>query len=201
MDVAVAVSAMDDYGPFGAVRLDRSPPTHRFGDIRVDVLPFGGVERSRSVVFANDMELDVTGMAEAAAHAVPVKLPGGAEVPVASLAAQSVLKLVAWRHRGTINHRKDAQDLRLIFEAASSGAYADAVWDDASLETYDYDLALVGAHRLGRDAAALLDRPTQDRVAAGISSDEDRDRLVRAMARLHSDELLDAYVQGFRENR
>lgn len=201
VDVAVAIDAMERYGPFGDILPGAAPPTHVFGGMRVDVIPFGQVERDRAVLFDNDMELDVTGMAEAAADPVSVTLPGGATVPVASLAAQSVLKLVAWKHRGTMNVRKDAQDFGLILFAASSGVYEDDVWDEITLPDYEYDLQLAGAHRLGRDASALLHGESHRVIEEVLVGEEERDRLVRAMNRTLGRQLCDAYAAGFGEGR
>lgn len=198
VDIAVAINAISDYRSFDPLVPGSTPPTYVFRGVRVDVIPFGRLESARTVRFDNDVELDVTGMAEAAAHAVAVTLPGGAVVPVAPLAAQSVLKLVAWHHRGTGYANKDALDLRLILEAASRGMYlVDDSWSDPSLEAYEYDMQLVGAHRLGRSAAGLLDPIARTRVHEVLASEEER--LVRAMPRLLSADLVRAYRQGWEE--
>lgn len=120
LDIAVAVDSSAEFEAIGA-RLPRSPHVpHRFDVLgtEVDVVPFGPVESGRSICFANDHRLDVTGLAEAAATSLPVLLPGGALVRVASPAAQTALKVLAWRDRGH-GHSKDALDLFTILAAMS----------------------------------------------------------------------------------
>ena len=90
-------------------------------------MPFGAVVTDSHVLFDNDFRLDVTGLADALASPVTVQLRPEVVVPVASLAAQSVLKLLAWRDRRFDTHARDAVDLGFLLEASSSGEYADEV--------------------------------------------------------------------------
>jgi len=65
---------------------------------RVDLLPFGGVERAdRSIAWPSPhvVEMTMLGYREAAAQAVAVRLPDDVVVALASLPAQAVLKLRA----------------------------------------------------------------------------------------------------------
>lgn len=199
VDIAIAVSSFDAYADLGDIRPRAAGPHHLFRGIPVDVIPFGAVELQRHVRFPDDWRLDVTGIAEAAEHPMQVTLPGGTVVPVASLEAQTVLKLLAWRDRGTSADRKDALDLSTLFEAGHSGRYRDSLYLDPALESYDYDLPTAAAHRLGRDAARLLGDRAHEDVLDVIASDERRDALARAMNGLLSVEILSAYLQGFRD--
>ena len=132
VDVAVAVAVADwaAYEDLTSSLQRSSGPSHRFvvDGVDVDVIPFGGVESpGRSITWPDEMTMDVHGFAEAHRRAVLVRLPGGLEVRVASLAAQSALKALAWRdrrHEGT----KDAIDLRTILTAASEGSNLDDLY-------------------------------------------------------------------------
>lgn len=198
VDVAIAVSSMAAYADLGALTARSSPPHFEFLGHPVDVIPFGALETHRTVLFENDMQLDVTGIAEAADHAVDVRLPGGGVVPVASLASQSVLKVLAWRDRG-LSNTKDAIDLQLILSAASSGIYSDELWDETELlDMYEYDMPLIGAHRLGCEAARLLGLEARMSVESALAGVDDRNRLGRQMSGLLSHHLLRAYWAGFR---
>lgn len=123
MDVAVAVADLASYESL-ASSLQRSVGRgHLFlvHGVDVDIIPFGGIESpGRSITWPDEMAMDVHGFAEAHRQAVVVKVPGGLEVRVASLAAQSALKILAWRDR---RHEgdKDAIDLRTILAAGSEG--------------------------------------------------------------------------------
>ena len=201
VDIAIAVDTPSAYDDLGEVRLRRTQPHHELHGAPVDVVPFGGLETDRRVLFANDHLLDVTGMAEACEHAVMVTLPGGSTAPVASLEAQTVLKLLAWRDRGTPSHRKDALDLVTIFEAAASGVYVDDLYTDPALEAQGFDLTLAGAHRLGRDAARTLGPDAHASVLRVVEDDEGRERLSRAMNTHLAGRCLLAYLRGFTEGR
>ncbi len=122
----------------------------------IDVIPFGGVERpDRTIVWPDDHMMNVLGFAEALASAVHVLLPRHVEVPVASLPAQSILNLVAWRDRRWDN-RKDAVDLRSILMAYHHGPYQDELYDSHLhlLERHEFDPAAAGAERIGNEASA-----------------------------------------------
>lgn len=198
IDVAIAVERDADYADLGELRLKRTQPHFEYRGMPVDVLPFGGIERDRHVLFANDHLLDVTGMSEAAEHAVQVTLPGGAIVPVASLESLTVLKLIAWRSRGDWAHRKDALDLAFIFTAAWSGLYLDGLYEDPALEAEDFDLEFAATYRLGRDAALTLGPAARSALLDIIIDVDRRESLARAMAGIHSAHALEAYLRGFR---
>lgn len=84
LDVAVAVSDMGTYRvATGRFDPHRTEPQFVFAEHLIDVIPYGGVERDRRVLFDNDHLLDVTGLAEAAASKVHVTLRPGVIVPVA----------------------------------------------------------------------------------------------------------------------
>lgn len=82
-----------------------------FGDQRVDLIPFGGVERvDRSIAWPPDGAevMNVSGFAEALATAASVSLPGDLSFAVASLPALAVLKVWAWKDRKYTERGKDA---------------------------------------------------------------------------------------------
>lgn len=199
LDVAIAVSDMGQYR-VATARFDprHSAPQFVCEGHLLDIIPYGAVEQDRHVIFASDHRLDVTGLAEAASSKVHVTLRPGLVVPVASLEAQSVLKILAWRDRRYDTRDKDAEDLTLLLEASSQGIYADLVWDDlGALEATYFDVREAGAHRLGRRAAALFDSQPRDSIARLVSDDEFRRQLTRAMNAPTTRRLLKAYAEGF----
>jgi predicted nucleotidyltransferase len=128
---------------------------------RVDLLPFGGVERAdRSIAWPSPhvVEMTMLGYREAAAQAVAVRLPDDVVVAVASLPAQAVLKLLAWRDRRHERPGVDAGDLRLLLRSYLEAGNMERLYADASqlLEASDYDHARAGAWLLGHDARKLL---------------------------------------------
>lgn len=133
---------------------------------RVDLIPFGGVERAdRNIAWPPQYtsEMSMLGYREAAAQAVPVRLPGEVVVAVASLPAQAVLKLFAWRDRRQSRPGVDAGDLRLLLRSYLDAGNQERLYAEASqlFDAADYDHERAGAWLLGRDARQLL-CPLQD---------------------------------------
>ena len=96
VDIAVAVKSWSEVECLTRSMDPTRGVVHKFLVLgtEVDVIPFGGIEsRDRTITWPNDHEMDVFGFAEALSSAVRVKLPGDLTVFVASLAAQSLLKL------------------------------------------------------------------------------------------------------------
>ena len=115
VDIAVAVNSWSEVECLTSSMNPTRGGAHTFLvlGIEVDVIPFGGIEsRDRTITWPNDHEMDVSGFAEALRSAVRVKLPGDITVPVASLAAQSLLKLLAWRDRHSQGTKDDNIQLR-----------------------------------------------------------------------------------------
>lgn len=200
IDVAIAVSGQGDFEAFvqglGRVR----GVEHRFQllGVEVDVLPFGSIEKHRKILFPDDHELDVTGLAEASTTAVEVTLPGNFVIRVASLPAQAALKVLAWRDRRFLT-AKDAPDLAEILLASSEGPYGDATWDDdESLDATDADIVAAGAHRTGRLAAEPFTAPDGATVLAVLDDPLSRDALVRGMRSGLALDLIEAFRAGFR---
>lgn len=121
----------------------------------VDVIPYGsGIAIDGVVGTADGVFLDVTGMQESADSAEEVKIDG-VTVRVPTLASLIGLKLIAWSFRRK-DTRKDARDLGPLLEATypASGPGADALWGDLDAgQRWDYDDALMGPYRAGRELA------------------------------------------------
>lgn len=203
IDIAVAVHSWADVRNLtSAFRPTRnSPHTFEVQATEVDVIPFGGVEdAARTITWPNDHRLDVFGFREAMATAVQVTLPGGLVIAVASLPAQSLLKLFAWRDRHNDN-RRDAVDLKSIVSAYGEGRYLDELYDrhEALLERHGFDVRRAAAERIGREARALLRAADVHLVTDLLDAEQTFHALAGHMDR-HLDlnlELLAAYRAGF----
>jgi predicted nucleotidyltransferase len=126
IDFAFAVEDWRAYGELrdaliahgGFSEVPRVPHRLLFaGQRKVDLIPFGGVEAPNGVIdwpSPQDSRMVVLGFREAMDLAVQVRLPGGTAVAVASLPAQAVLKLFAWRDRRREQFGKDAGDFWLL---------------------------------------------------------------------------------------
>ena len=139
-------------------------PAHRlwFGDQRVDIIPFGGVERrDRSIAWPPEGAevMNVSGLAEALATAVSVRLPGGVTFDVASLPALALLKVWAWQDRKYIAPGKDAADLWEFLRYYAAAGNQDRLYGsegEAALASFGFDVEQAGAWLLGRDAREVL---------------------------------------------
>jgi predicted nucleotidyltransferase len=127
----------------------------------LDIVPFGGLERegSREIEWPGGaFQMNVAGFNEALEAAVEVRLADDLVVPVASLPALAMLKILAWRDRHTA-HARDANDLRFLMTTYAEAGNNNRLYDgDAQdlLEAHGFDPDLAGAALLARDMAALV---------------------------------------------
>jgi predicted nucleotidyltransferase len=183
VDVAVAVPSWEAFEALtdDLTRVGRS--RHRFlvSGVQVDVVPFGDVETvNRLIDWGDGTRMNALGLSEAHAHAERVRLPGGTEVLVPTVAGLAVLKLSAWSDR-RLETRRDAVDLQTIIGWYATGTLLDELYDlDLGLlETHDFDPALASAHRLGGHMAELLGRSAG--AVAALLDNENLGRLVADM--------------------
>ncbi|MFL9906640.1 nucleotidyl transferase AbiEii/AbiGii toxin family protein [Paraburkholderia sp. RL17-337-BIB-A] len=156
----------------------------------LDIVPFGGVESDGGKAAAKEIawppdhaiRMNVAGFAEALAGAMTVRVATDLAVPVASLPAQAMLKIVAWRDRHA-SDRKDATDLLfLLGNYAAAGNHA-RLYDESYelVEQYDHQLELAGAALLGRDTAAIASAETTRLIAQVLAFGENYPRILEHM--------------------
>jgi predicted nucleotidyltransferase len=171
VDFAIAVA---DWREFSAVReallgsgLFESPgdAVHRLRHYdlgRVDLIPFGAVERADGNIAwppTGDEVMSVLGYAESRATAMPVFLPEVQRVLVVSLPMLAVLKLLAWKDRAVERPGADAADLSLILRNYLNAGNQERLYREfPELLTQDFDFEQVGAWLLGHDARDQLQR-------------------------------------------
>ena len=202
IDVAVAVSSWEevdklthDMRPAGTV--------HKFHvqGTEVDIIPFGEIESDqRTITWSNDYEMDVFGFREAWKDTVRVRLPLEIEVAVASLPAQSLLKIFAWRDRRN-SDRRDAVDFRSILRSYHEGPYLEELYENfgSLLESNDFVPEYAGAQRMGREAGELVAAADRGVVLAVLTDGRLVERLSEDMGGIVSENhtLISAYVRGF----
>jgi predicted nucleotidyltransferase len=203
IDVAVAVSSWSDLRQLTEPFVRQKGSEHKFEvqQTEVDVIPFGGIEdASRTITWPDDHRMNVFGFQEAMAAAVHVTFPGNLVVAVASLPAQSVLKLLAWQDRHHDN-RRDAIDLKSIVYAYHEGPYLEQLYVDHQelIETHEFDPKLAGAHRIGREARSLLAPENLGFITALLDSPEQFELLAADMGGSvrENRSMLLAYRKGF----
>jgi predicted nucleotidyltransferase len=169
-DLALAVGSWSAYERLRAALIESGgfvpqSVAHRlvFGGQQLDIIPFGGVERSdRSIAWPPDggEVMSAAGLSEALAAAVVVRLPGNVSVDVAPLAALALLKIWAWMDRRYTVPGKDAGDLWLFLRYYAQAGQEDRLYGEGrgALEQYDFDIEQAGAWLLGHDARAVVSR-------------------------------------------
>lgn len=200
VDIAVSLAIGEPYSAF-----TRDWPTARGAEHKflvegseVDVVPFGAHDQD-SVLFSDGHRLDVIGLREAVEHPDLAVLGEGLIIPVASLESLAPLKILAWRDRHTSGPPRDAVDLRTILAASSEGRYADEAWDDEqALLACDYDILTAGPFRLGHIGGARFTHQRGATVLDVLTDEESRVALVRDMGGFLAEDLLGAFLRGFR---
>ena len=194
VDVAVAIEAGTEHDALMR-RLGEptaAPQRVRVSGVDVDVIPYAG--ETTDVQLGHSV-LDVTGLAEAAREPTWVKIADDLTVPVASIEAQAVLKVLAWGDRQATT-QKDALDFGQILSASSCGLFEDQAWeDDDALTACEGDIILMGPYRVGRESRRLLSAVSTARVTAVLDA-EPLDLLLRLGVR-EGDQMLQAFRRGF----
>ena len=176
----------------------------------VDLIPFGGLENNKNTIaWLPDMSvmMNVAGFRDAHASAVSVEIEPGTVISIASIPGLVILKFFAWVDRGR-KDPKDALDIVTLLRQYNDAGNQDRVYKDASsLEAVGYDIELVGAWLLGRDASAMSSPETHGELAAlltepsiieRLQDDMSRALLVREDALDYSKRLLAQFIKGFR---
>ncbi|MBC8639732.1 nucleotidyl transferase AbiEii/AbiGii toxin family protein [Caballeronia sp. EK] len=125
----------------------------------LDIVPFGGVQDEHGEIAwppDGSVRMNVAGFRQALDTAIAVRIDRDLVVPVASLPAQAMLKIVAWQDRHAAD-RKDAIDLLFLMAHYAQAGNLDRLYSDAFdlVERHGHDPDIAGAALLGRDAAAI----------------------------------------------
>ena len=157
-------------GEFKAVSNDAAHKLrHVSSNYPLDIVPFGGVERSdRTLAWPPDGHtvFDCFGMREAMLSSHQVHLPGGVLVNVASIPALALLKITAWQDRKRTFPGRDAPDLLLYLRHyLDCGNLDRATTDHPDLfAAEDPDYEENSARLLCRDLLAHIDDTAAKRL-------------------------------------
>lgn len=181
VDVDVAVMVRD-WDAFEALRTALisggdfvprpGPATHRFrfkGGLPLDIVPFGGIERSdRTIAWPPDHQTvyDCFGAREAFIRSVTVLLPDNVQLRVAPIPALALLKVTAWHDRKYTHPGRDASDLLLYLKSYLDCGNLDRATSEHQdlFDAEDYDYGAASARLLGRDLVTFLDGAAIRRV-------------------------------------
>ncbi|WP_109483213.1 nucleotidyl transferase AbiEii/AbiGii toxin family protein [Paraburkholderia sp. C35] len=179
--------------------------------IPLDLVPFGDIEVPEGQIAwppRGEVVLSVLGFKEAVNSASEVELEAGTIVPVVSLPALTLLKLIAWEERRQ-QENKDASDLLLILRSYLWAGNEERMWTDAVdlMEAYAFDDSIASCALLGRDARNLALPATRAKIGSLLENERTcqvlmRDLLARAASASFDDgyaDTLEAQVQAFRD--
>ena len=220
LDLAIMVA---DWAAFELIRLaliesGRFAPLNdvlhklRFSGIyELDLIPFGAIEQAdRTIAWPPDGEvvMGVFGFREVYDDTLLVKLPGDESIRVVSLAALSVLKLVAWEERRRQRPGADAQDIAVILRRYLDAGNQQRLYSEAEhlLDAPEFDYEEAGAWLLGHDMARLLPIAAHPRIDGLLERETDPDGAVHLIGDLPIEadralSLLQRLKEGFKEKR
>ncbi|AET93259.1 hypothetical protein BYI23_C011130 [Burkholderia sp. YI23] len=142
----------------------------------LDIVPFGGVQDAQGEIAwppDGSVRMNVAGFRQALDGALDVRIAGHLVVPVASLPAQAMLKIIAWQDRHA-SDRKDAIDLLFLMARYAQAGNIDRLYADAFdlVERHGHDPDIAGAALLARDTAALADEDVRAQMLAILRPDD-----------------------------
>ncbi|UEP46683.1 nucleotidyl transferase AbiEii/AbiGii toxin family protein [Burkholderia ambifaria] len=178
----------------------------------LDLVPFGPLEAPPGEIAwppRGDFVLNVLGFQEAVDTALAVSIGADIAVPVASLPALALLKLLAWKDRRA-RQNSDAYDLLFLLTHFHDAGNRERIWDVAPdlLERHGFQPELASAGLLARDAKRIASPQTHDAIRALLSDEAvyatlAQDLQARAFALLpgefndDADRYLDAFHNAF----
>jgi predicted nucleotidyltransferase len=159
---------------FQRLRYNVTPP------VIVDLIPFGGVERSdRTIAWPpdEDIVMRVAGFDDGLASSVQVRVDKDLVIPVVSIPVLLVLKLFAWVDRK--HERRDAPDIYTLLKEYGDAGNEDRLYGEEMriLEAEGYDVELAGARLIGQDAAGVISEDTRKRALEILNSDRRMEQL------------------------
>lgn len=180
----------------------------------IDLIPFGQIEDKDNTIAwppKGDVAMNVSGFPEACGHADNVIIEGHPNftVPVATPVGMALLKLIAWTDRAPDMRRKDAADIKYIFENYERiPSVRDEAYNEASagvMESYDWDLTLACCHLLGRHAREIASNGTVRLLSALIAGEVNQRRRAALIIEMSENQLEDerntqlfrAFSEGF----
>jgi predicted nucleotidyltransferase len=167
--------------------------------IALDLVPFGPLETpAGTIMWPKDKNpMKVLGFREAVDTALKIAVGDGLVVPVVTLPALMLLKILAWHDRRT-KKNTDAPDMYLIMRNYFEAGNSDRIWEAAPglLELHGFDTNLASAALLGRDAWETALPATREAVIPLLRDVKSYETLRADMLARAAAVLLDGFVDG-----
>ncbi|MDD2462758.1 MAG: nucleotidyl transferase AbiEii/AbiGii toxin family protein [Desulfobulbus sp.] len=199
IDIGVEVASWEEFQVLKTTLLERKILTatkthHRFvtnkSSIIVDILPYGGItDETKQISWPpdHDMVMSMMGFEEAYRSALNVRLSNKPvlEIPLPSVPALAILKLVSWNDAYPTRER-DAQDLLFILENYDATGIEAQLYDAyiPLLTEEEYDTKLASVRLLGRDIAHLCGPETLNTLTTILNREKDEDQGFRLLIQM-----------------
>ncbi|APY98754.1 hypothetical protein AQ808_31155 [Burkholderia pseudomallei] len=140
----------------------------------LDIVPFGQIEGPPGEIHwppDGDIVMTVLGFQEAVDTAQPVSIGEGLVVPVVTLPAFVLLKLIAWKDR-RLTKNTDSADLLFVLRHYIDAGNIERTYEQATdlLKAANFDVGLAAAGLLGRDVRGLAYPDTRAALHALLQS-------------------------------
>jgi predicted nucleotidyltransferase len=191
IDIGVEVASWEEYQLLKTTLLEREILTetkthHRFvaneSSIIVDILPYGGItDETKRISWPpdHDMVMSMMGFEEAYRSALNVRLSNKPvlEIPLPSVPALAILKIISWADAYPTRER-DAQDLLFILENYDATGIEAQLYDAyvPLLTEEEYDTRLASVRLLGRDIAHLCAPDTTNTLTTILTRETDEEQ-------------------------
>ncbi|MFM0060460.1 nucleotidyl transferase AbiEii/AbiGii toxin family protein [Paraburkholderia phytofirmans] len=168
--------------------------------IPLDLVPFGELSTLEGAVAwppKGEVVMNVLGFREAVDESIEIDLGDGLMVPVVTLPALVLLKILAWRDR-RVSKNNDASDLLLILRNYGQAGNTARIWDDGAdrVEQNGFDVDLAASALLGRESRQIALPASFNAVSAILSDDAVYDTLRRDMQARAVAQTLDDFADG-----
>jgi len=191
IDIGVEVASWEEFQLLKTTLLEQEILTetkthHRFvaneSSIIVDILPYGGItDETKKISWPpdHDMVMSMMGFEEAYRSALKVRLSNEPvlEIPLPSVPALAILKIISWADAYPTRER-DAQDLLFILENYDATGVEAQLYDAyvPLLTEEGYDTRLASVRLLGRDIAHLCGPDTVKTLTTILTRETDEEQ-------------------------
>ena len=187
------------------------------GGVLVDVIPFGNIEHPAGIISwppHNDIIMKTIGFEEGLQHSTKVTIAHDPDVVinVCTPASLTVMKLIAWHDRNTMN-AKDATDILFLLSQYINAGNENRLYatDRDIHEEEDFDFERASARLLGRDVRKISSAETLGAILNILESETSENSQFRLLSDMSGKEwtgeptgernlmLLNQFKKGIKE--
>ncbi len=196
LDIGVEVAGWEEYQRLSTALVSsgrfvsgRAPHVLRYGELRVDIVPFGKVSADqRSITWPPDhtVVMNILGFKEAYEYSLEIQVHDNPflAVKVPTVPGMALMKIISWHDRYP-GRQKDAEDLLFMMDHYAYAGNENRLFGPEIdvMEEEEFDLAMAGIRLLGRDMARMVTIETRKQVVEILAEELYDPRLIRDMVR------------------